>query len=36
MNNSHIINNTYYSGGNLPPQLNTPSIFKEKKKNKVF
>ena len=37
MKNSLIINNTYYSGGGLPPQLNTPSALKkETKKIKLF
>jgi len=27
MKNALIINNTYYSGGGLPPQLNTPSAL---------
>lgn len=36
MNYTQIINNTYYSGSNLPPQLNTPSAFKKIKKTKYF
>jgi hypothetical protein len=37
MKNSLIVNSTYYSGGGLPPQLNTPSALKkETKKIKLF
>lgn len=36
MKNSLIMNNTYYTGANLPPQLNTPSALKKIKKIKVF
>lgn len=36
MNNSMIINGTYYSGKGLPPQLNTPSALKPEKKKKIF
>lgn len=36
MNNSMIINNTYYSGKGLPPQLNTPSALKKEKNIKIF
>lgn len=36
MKNSLIIKNSYYSGANLPPQLNTPSALKNNKKIKVF
>jgi len=31
MNNIDIVKGTYYTGNYLPPQLNTPSIFKNKK-----
>lgn len=30
-----IINNSYYSGKGLPPQLNTPSALKKLKKEKI-
>lgn len=37
MNNSNIINNSYYSGYGLAPQINTPSAFKKKEtKIKIF
>lgn len=36
MKNSVIINISYYSGGGLPPQLNTPSALKKEKKIKLF
>lgn len=36
MKNSMIIKNSYYSGGNLPPQLNTPSALKDNRKKKLF
>ena len=36
MKNIKIINNTYYSGVNLPPQLNTPSLIKKPLKIKIF
>lgn len=36
MKNSLIISNNYYSGANLPPQLNTPSALKKEKKIRVF
>ena len=36
MNNSEIINNSYYYGIKLPPQINTPSLFKKPKKIRLF
>ena len=36
MNNLDIINNNYKYGIGLPPQINTPSIFKNKKPLKIF
>ncbi len=36
MKNKLIIDNKYYSGANLPPQLNTPSSFKKELKFKYF
>jgi len=36
MKNKLIIEGTYPSGANLPPQLNTPSAFKKPLKVKYF
>lgn len=36
MKNKLIIKNNYYSGANLPPQLNTPSPLKKESKVKYF
>ncbi len=36
MNNLDIINNTYYSGSGLPPQINTPSALKVKKNKSKY
>jgi hypothetical protein len=36
MKNSEIIKGDYYSGTNLPPQLNTPSAIKKPIKIRIF